>query len=83
VPEYPASPLIIIPTISALTLAYSEHLGAAYRAHTLSCRLSILHGYALGIFHLPFGTAFNAICLHFPPPSWSQDKLFTPIMSIP
>jgi len=53
-----------MPAVSALTLAYPEHLGAAYRAHTLSRRLAILHGYGLSILHLPFGSAFHTVCLH-------------------
>jgi len=47
-----------------LTLSNSEHLGSAYGAHTLSCRLTILHGYGLGVFHFPFGAAFHAVSLH-------------------
>lgn len=35
-----------------LGLPYSKHLGAAYRAHTLGCRLTILHGYHLSVLHL-------------------------------
>ena len=53
-----------MPAVVALTLANSEHLGAAYGASTLGCRLIVLHGYALGIFHFPFGAAFHAVCLH-------------------
>lgn len=56
--------LILIPTIPALTLAYSEHFGAAGRAHTLRCRLTVLHSYASSVLHLPFGAAFHAVGLH-------------------
>jgi len=44
---------ITIAIISASTLPYSKYLGAACRAHTLSCWPTILHGYALSILHLP------------------------------
>ena len=50
--------------MSALTLPYPEHLGAARRAHTLSRWPSILHSYASGVLHLLFGTAFHTIRLH-------------------
>ena len=46
-----------------LTLPYPKHLGAAYRANTLNCRLPVLHGYVPGISHFPFGTAFHAVSL--------------------
>ena len=49
-------------SFSALT--DSEHLGAACRADTLGGRFTILHGYGLGIFHFPLGTAFHTIRLH-------------------
>jgi hypothetical protein len=48
----------------ALALPYPKHLGAACRAHTLSCWLTILHGNALSILHLSFGAALHTICLH-------------------
>ena len=47
-----------------LTLPNSEHLGATYRAHTLSGRLAVLHGYGPGIPHFLFGTTFHTISLH-------------------
>jgi len=50
--------------MSVLALAYSEHLSPAYRAHTLSRRLPILHGYAPGVPHFPLGPAFYTVCLH-------------------
>ncbi len=53
-----------MPVMPALALPYPEHLGLAYWAYTLSCRLTILHGYALGVLHFPFSTAFDTIGLH-------------------
>ncbi len=44
---------------------YPEHLGATYRAHTLSRWFTVLHDYGLSIFHFPFGTTFDAVCLHW------------------
>ena len=55
---------IMISTVSILALPYPEHFGPTYGAHTLSSWLTILHGYALGIFHFPFSAAFDTICLH-------------------
>jgi len=43
---------------------YSEHLGPAYGTYALSGRPAVLHDYASGILHFPFGTAFHAVCLH-------------------
>ena len=57
-------PYVLEFILVVLTFAYSEHLGVAYRAHTLGCRLAILHGYGSGIFDFPLGAAFNTICLH-------------------
>jgi len=51
-------------TMSALALANPKHLSATCRAHTLSCRLTVLHGYALRVLHFPLGAAFNTIGLH-------------------
>jgi hypothetical protein len=59
----PAS-LIILLALLVLRLTNPEHLGTAYRAHTLSRRLTILHGYFLGVFHFPLGPTFHAIGLH-------------------
>ena len=53
----------LIPAI--LALPYSEHLGATYGAHPLSCRPAVLHSYALGVPHFPFGPAFDTIGLHW------------------
>ena len=47
-----------------LALSDSEHLSPACGAYPLSCRLTILHGYGLGILHFPFSAALNAIRLH-------------------
>ena len=48
----------------SLALAYPEHLSATYRTYTLSCRLTILHGYGFSVLHFPFSTAFHTVCLH-------------------
>ena len=82
--RYPAYSAILMPAISALTLSYSEHLSPTYGAHTLGCRLTILHGYTLGILHVPFGTALHTVCLHqiHLPFLSMNDKLFTIRMSI-
>ncbi len=50
---------------SGLTLSYSEHLGPTCRTYALSRWFAILHRYALGILHVPFGTALHAIRFHF------------------
>jgi hypothetical protein len=47
-----------------LTLPDPEHLSATCRAHTPSCRSTILHRYSLGIFHFLFSSAFNTVRLH-------------------
>ena len=51
--------------VSVLALTYSEHLGTACGAYTLSCRLTILHGDGLGILHLPLRPALDTIRLHY------------------
>jgi len=43
---------------------YPEHLGSAYGAYTLSCRLPVLHSYGFSILHFSFSTALHAVCLH-------------------
>jgi len=48
----------------ALTLAYLEHLGAAYRANPLRCRPAVLHSYRPGILHFPLGATLHTITLH-------------------
>ena len=45
-------------------LAYPEHFRTTNRTYTLSCRLTVLHGNRLRIFHLLLSTAFNTIGLH-------------------
>ena len=60
----PSLPVIQPPTILALGLPYSEHLGPAYGTHTLSGRPAVLHDYALGVSHFPLGTALHTVCLH-------------------
>jgi len=50
--------------ILALSLPYSEHLGPAYGTYALSSRPAILHDYASGILHFPFGAALHTVCLH-------------------
>ena len=49
---------------SWLTLSYSEHLSATWRACTLSCRSSILHGNTFRILHFLLWTAFHTVGLH-------------------
>lgn len=60
----PALPGMLIPTL-ALSLANSEHLGAAYRAHTLGCGLTILHDDASSVPHLSLCPTLHAVSLHF------------------
>jgi hypothetical protein len=62
--EIPSPATILKFAVLLLALAYSEHLGPTYGTHTLSGRPAVLHGYALGIFHFPLGTALHAVCLH-------------------
>ena len=72
-----------MPVMPVLALSYSEHLGSAYWAYTLSCRPTILHGYASGVPHFSLSTAFDTIGLH-----WStsflirKNKLLLPLLSI-
>lgn len=60
----------LIPSLSFLLkqlflrFAYPEHLGSANRAHTLSCRLAILHRDGPGVFNFLFCFTFHTICLH-------------------
>ena len=69
--------------VTALTLPYSEHLGATYRANALRCRFFVFHGYRPGILHLPFSTAFHTIRLHNTPSFLiGKDKPFLHEMSI-
>ncbi len=48
-----------------LFLLYPEHLSATGGTDALGRRLAVLHDYALGILHLPLGTALHTICLHW------------------
>jgi hypothetical protein len=50
--------------IPALALTDFEHLGAANRADSLSCRLAVLHFDGRRILHLPLGSALHTIRLH-------------------
>ncbi len=69
--------------VTALTLPYSEHLGATYRANALCRRFLVFHGYRPGIPHLPLGTAFHTIGLHDTPSFLiGKDKPFLDEMSI-
>jgi hypothetical protein len=43
---------------------YSEHLGPAYGTYALGGRPAVLHDYASGILHFPFGAAFHTVSLH-------------------
>jgi hypothetical protein len=47
-----------------LTLAYSEHLGAASGANTLGSRLTIFHLDCPRIAHFSFGAALDTVGLH-------------------
>ena len=48
-----------------LSLSYSKHLGATGWTYALSGWFAVLHRYTLGVLHLFFGSAFNAIGFHF------------------
>ena len=61
-----------------LALTDSEHLGTTLRADTLSCGLSVLHGYCLSVLHLPLGTTFHAISFHtIPSPVFPKTTTLT------
>ena len=47
-----------------LSLADSEHLGAAYRTCPLRRRLAVLHGDSLGVLNLSLGATLDTITLH-------------------
>jgi len=51
-------------SIDDLAFADSEDLSRAYGAHALGRRPAVFHGYLLGVFHFPFGTALHAVSLH-------------------
>jgi hypothetical protein len=44
--------------------SYSEHFGPAHGTYALSGRPAVLHDYAFGVLHFPFGTAFHTVRLH-------------------
>jgi hypothetical protein len=58
--QFPQRPL----PFSRLSLSYSEHLGATGWTYTLSGWFAVFHRYTLGVLHLFFGSAFNAIGFH-------------------
>ena len=58
-------------TSKDLALTDSEYLGTTLRADTLGRWLSVLHGYSLGVLHLPLGAALHAVCFHSAPPLFS------------
>jgi len=60
----PSLSVVLLTTMVVLSLPDSEHLGSAHRTYTLSSRPAILHDYASGILHFPFGAAFHTVCLH-------------------
>ena len=62
--EYPALLSLLGYVGADLTLADSEHLGSAHRAHALSCWPAIFHGDPSSVLHFPFGTALHTVCLH-------------------
>ena len=47
-----------------LALPDAEHLGTAYRAHTLGGWFAILHSDGSGIPHFSLGAAFYTVSLH-------------------
>jgi hypothetical protein len=47
-----------------LPLAYSEHLGAAFGADTLSSRLAVLHPDCPWVAHFFLAAAFDTVGLH-------------------
>jgi hypothetical protein len=47
-----------------LSLSYSEHLGATGWTYALSGWFAVFHSYTLGVLHLFFCSAFDAIGFH-------------------
>ena len=47
-----------------LALTDPEHLRTAGGTDALGRRLPVLHGYSLGVLHLPLGTALHTISFH-------------------
>ena len=63
-----------------LALADPEHLGTTLRADALCRWLSVLHGYGLGVLHLPLGTALHTISFHtISSPVFTKTTTFTPV----
>jgi hypothetical protein len=56
--------MLVLNWYQDLTPSYSEHLCATCWACSLGSWFSILHGYALGIFHFLLGAAFDTVRLH-------------------
>lgn len=67
-------------TYQDLSLAYPEHLSLTYEAHTLSCQLTILHRYCLGMFRLSFGMTFHSMPASVLPFLTMKDTLFLLVM---
>ena len=63
-----------------LALTDSEHLGSTVGADTLGCRFSVLHGYGLGVLHLPLSAALHTISFHtISSPVFTEITTFTPV----
>ena len=58
-----------------LALANTEHLGATRWADALGGRLTVFHGYGLGVFHLLFAPTLHTVCLHVDSPFASVYEL--------
>ena len=59
-----SSLFLTLKVIIRLALPDSEHLSSACGTCTLSSWLAVLHGYALGVFHLSLGATFDTVRLH-------------------
>ena len=68
------SPSLLMRWKLKLLFTDPEHLGAANRARALGCRLTILHGNALGVLDLSLGSALNTISLHREPPFFDYER---------
>ena len=66
--ETPALSILLMAIQQNLALTDSEHLGAAGRTDPLRRWLAVLHGYGLGVLHLPLGATFHTISFHSSPP---------------
>jgi len=69
-PDAGISSPINLSAMRDLALTDSEHFGTACWTRSLSRRSTVLHGYALGVLHLPLSAALYTISLHLSPPSW-------------